>query len=105
SALRFFEASRTKRNMKIRKLHGWNLTPKEAVALQRALAGQIDAHTPLAKFDLIAGADVSYNRFSTEIHAGVVVWRASDGVIVERQSVQGVMLFPYVPGLLTFREG
>jgi deoxyribonuclease V len=91
--------------MRIRQLHSWNLTPKEAVALQRKLAGRIDTTLALHHFDLIAGADVSYNRFSTTIHAGVVVWRRSDGLVVERQAVQSEMTFPYVPGLLTFREG
>src|SRR5262249_53033483 len=47
--------------MKIRGLTSWNLTPKEAVAMQRALAAQVDSRTPLVECNLVAGADVSYD--------------------------------------------
>ena len=87
--------------MKVPRLHAWNLTPKEAVALQRELAGKINFTSPLGRCELIAGADVSCNRFGRTIFAGVVVWRASDGVMIERQSVVADTDFPYVPGLLT----
>ena len=90
--------------MKIHHLHSWNLTPKEAIALQKELAGRVDARTPLTHWDLVAGADVSYNRFSTTFYASVVVVRASDGSIVETQDAVGEVTFPYVPGLLSFRE-
>ena len=43
--------------MKIPTLHSWNLTPREAIALQKELAQQIDVSTPLKNCDLIAGAD------------------------------------------------
>jgi deoxyribonuclease V len=90
--------------MKVPRLHAWNLTPKKAVALQRELAGKIDISSPLGRCDLIAGADVSCNRFGRVIFAGVVVWRSTDGVVIERQCVVAETDFPYVPGLLTFRE-
>jgi deoxyribonuclease V len=90
--------------MRIDPLHGWDLTPKEAVALQRELAGRIETRTPLTSYALIAGADVSYNRFSPVIYAAVVVLRAGDWSIVETQTVIGETRFPYVPGLLSFRE-
>src|ERR687895_716957 len=61
--------------MKIQRLHSWNLTPTEAVALQRELAARVDARTPLTRCDLIAGADVSYNRFSPIFYAAVVILR------------------------------
>ena len=61
--------------MDIAPLHSWNLTPSEAIALQKAWAGRIDTRTPLLHWELIAGADVSYNRFSPVFYAAVVVWR------------------------------
>jgi deoxyribonuclease V len=91
--------------MKIHQLHSWDLTPKEAVALQRELAGRVDTRVPLQRCDLIAGADVSYNRFSPIFYAAVVVLRTSDWSIVETQEVVRHSPFPYVPGLLSFREG
>src|SRR5262245_20875687 len=80
------KSAATKNAMKLHPLHSWNLTPAEAVALQRQLAAQIDTRTPLRHADLIAGADVAYNRYSDTVHAGVVVLRAADWSIVEQQS-------------------
>jgi deoxyribonuclease V len=75
------------------------------VELQRELAKQIDLRTPLTKCDLIAGADISYNRFSSRFYAAVVVLRAADCSVVEVRHAVRESPFPYVPGLLTFREG
>src|SRR5260370_41849514 len=90
--------------MKVRTLHRWDLTPKEAVALQRQLADRVLTDVPVTSCNLIAGADCSYNRFSTTMYAGVVVLRADDLSVVERKGFVGEATFPYVPGLLSFRE-
>jgi deoxyribonuclease V len=90
--------------MQIQHLHSWDLDAAAAVALQRQLADQIDRHTPLTRCDLVAGADISYNRFSNTLYAGVVVLRADDGSIVETQDVVAEATFPYRTGLLSFRE-
>jgi deoxyribonuclease V len=90
--------------MKIEPLHSWDMTPTQAVALQRELAGRVDARTPLLDCKLVAGADVSYNRFSPTCYAAVVVLRTSDWTIVETQGAVRDTRFPYIPGLLTFRE-
>src|SRR5437667_6966705 len=90
--------------MTVHDLHSWDLTPTEAVALQRALACRGDGRSPLTRWELIAGADVSYNRFATTVYAGVVVIRAADGTVVEKQVVVRDVTCPYVPGLLSFRE-
>src|SRR5437763_4176380 len=90
--------------MDIPSLHPWNLTPKEAIALQKELTGQVNTRRRLGKCKLIAGADVSYRRFSSTFHAGVVVFRTSDWQLVERQAATDECGFPYVPGLLSFRE-
>jgi deoxyribonuclease V len=90
--------------MKIHSLHPWDLSAADAVALQRELAGRIDTHTPLGRCELVAGADVSYGRFSNIFYAGVVVVRVADGEVVEKQGAVRESHFPYIPGLLTFRE-
>ena len=92
------------RRMKIRELHSWEIKPVEAAALQRSLAGQIDVPHALMRWDLVAGADISYNRFSPTIYVAVVVIRATDGAIVETQEVIQDTTFPYIPGFLSFRE-
>jgi deoxyribonuclease V len=90
--------------MKIRRLHEWDLTPTEAVKLQRELAGRVVTDKPLTTCESIAGADVSYNRFSSTFYAGVVVVRVADGKVLERKGAIADSPFPYVPGLLSFRE-
>jgi deoxyribonuclease V len=90
--------------VQIQPLHSWNLTAAEAVALQKELAGRVDVRAPLTHCQLIAGADVSYNRFSSTFYASVVVLRFDDCTIVETQEAVQEVAFPYVPGLLSFRE-
>jgi len=90
--------------MRIRRLHSWDLAPKAAVALQRELASHVEAGPALGDAEFVAGADISYNRFSPTIYAGVVVLRLSDGQVTERSGLVAEATFPYVPGLLTFRE-
>jgi deoxyribonuclease V len=90
--------------MDIPTLHRWDLDPSEAVKLQKELASQIDTSPVVTACELIAGADVSYNRFSPIFYAVVVVLHTRDWSIVEEQSAVGESPFPYIPGLLSFRE-
>jgi deoxyribonuclease V len=90
--------------VKVQSLHSWAVTPTEAVALQRELACRIDTQKPLGAYELVAGADISYSRYSSTLYAGVVVLRARDLALVESQAVVREATFPYVPGLLSFRE-
>src|SRR5262249_16543236 len=80
------------------------MTPTEAIRLQRELADQVDMRTSLGHCNLIAGADVSYQRFGKTLYAGVVVLRLPELTVVERQGAVWETEFPYVPGLLSFRE-
>lgn len=84
-------------------MHAWGLSPKEAVELQKGLRGQVRL-VPLTKRPrLIGGCDVSMSRFATEGFAGFVVLderlRMVDHVVVQSR-----IPFPYIPGLLSFRE-
>src|SRR5947207_345465 len=90
--------------MQITPLHSWDVTPSEAVALQLELAKRLDLRTPLTRIELVAGADISYNKYDPTMYATVIVYRVSDGTIVEAQDAVATTTFPYVPGLLTFRE-
>jgi deoxyribonuclease V len=90
--------------MKLHPLHSWDIPLAEAPTLQKELAARLDLRSPLTGWRLVAGADVSYNRFSTTFYAGVVVLRADDWSVVEAQGAVRESHFPYVPGLLSFRE-
>jgi deoxyribonuclease V len=84
-------------------LHPWALTPDEAVALQSELAARVE-FSPLGVVRTVAGCDIAYDTDSPVLHAAVVVVRLPDLVEVERAVVREEAKFPYVPGLLSFRE-
>ncbi len=85
-------------------LHRWDLDPMAAVALQRALAGRVELGPSLPPPELIAAADVSFDRGRPTLYAAVVVVRAGSFEVVERMGFAGPGAFPYIPGLLSFRE-
>jgi deoxyribonuclease V len=85
-------------------LHRWDLTPREAVEVQQRMRNMVRLR-PLARpVGAIAGADISYNKFSETVFAGIVVLSLPDLRIVETAGVRSVAKFPYLPGLLSFRE-
>jgi len=90
--------------MKYQKLHNWNLTGKEAVALQNQLRGQVRLQPLDRDVQLVAGCDISFNRFSDVLYAGIVVLRLPELEIVASATVVTRAQFPYIPGLLSFRE-
>lgn len=91
--------------------HPWNLTAAEAIVLQKRLAEQARGLVPLPlrvrPGMLIAGVDVAYQKFAPILHAAVVVLRLGcpgEIEVIETQSASGPVTFPYIPGLLSFRE-
>lgn len=86
-------------------LHGWDLTPGEAIQLQRALAERVvlESCWP-SPIERIAGVDVSYKKWGKQFHAAVVVLDYQSMNIVASATASGEVAFPYVPGLLSFRE-
>lgn len=91
--------------MQIHHLHNWHLPPPEAIALQTELASQLRADEPLnlRQIQYVAGVDVSVKNDVSQ--AAVVVVRYPDLEPVETVRAQRPTSYPYVPGLLTFREG
>src|SRR5262245_30568272 len=85
-------------------LHSWDLTPVEAIEVQQRLRNLVRLR-PLARpVSVIAGADISFNKYSETVYAGIVVLSLPDLRIIESAGVRSVSKFPYVPGLLSFRE-
>lgn len=85
-------------------LHSWHLTPREAVALQGELRQQVHIAPLDRPIQTIAGCDISFHKESPQVYAGIVVLRLPDLEIIERAGVITTAPFPYVPGLLSFRE-
>jgi deoxyribonuclease V len=86
-------------------LHDWAIRPREAVELQKRLRERVlvQPHTG-RKIETIAGADISFNKFSPVIYTGIVVLSLPSLEVVEEVGLVGETQFPYVPGLLSFRE-
>jgi len=85
-------------------LHEWSLTPREAVELQKRLRERVRVEPLRKKIETVAGADISFNKFDPVVYAGVVVLRLPSLEVVEEVGVVSETKFPYVPGLLSFRE-
>ncbi|MBI3140241.1 MAG: deoxyribonuclease V [Rhodocyclales bacterium] len=90
--------------MKIRELHGWDLTPKEAVAVQARLAAEVVREDRLGEVRRIAGIDVGFEDDGRVTRAAVAVLDYPSLELRETAIVRTPTRFPYVPGLLSFRE-
>lgn len=90
--------------MDFAELHSWDLDYDQARALQESLAGRVDRTSVLGPWRTVAAADVSYNKFDPRLYAAVVVADATTGEVLERVGVASEARFPYIPGLLSFRE-
>lgn len=91
--------------MKVRRLHGWDMGYREAAAIQDRLRGRLVRRGAPRNVRTVAGADVSYERSDNRFYAAVVVLSFPELEIVAEAHAQAVATFPYIPGLLTFREG
>lgn len=83
--------------------HAWDLTPEEAIEIQRQLAARVIATNGFDPESVrtIAGIDVSLKE---EGQAAVAVLSYPDLQPVDRAVASAKLMFPYVPGLLSFRE-
>jgi len=90
--------------MIIRRLHEWQVSTSQAIALQKQLASRVSLDEMSGAFRYIAGVDVSTSRWHEEGTAAVVVLNYPEFELLEEKRVRGRIDFPYVPGLLSFRE-
>jgi len=88
----------------MKKLHNWNLSYSQARDLQVHLAGKV-RHTAVKKMPkTVAGIDCAFSKDGETIFAAVVMLRLPDLEIIETTSASRKVTFPYIPGLLSFRE-
>jgi deoxyribonuclease V len=85
--------------------HAWDVPPGEAVRLQKSLASELDLASPLPRVSLLAGADCAIDMERNEVCAAVVLLSFPALDVLETVSARRAIAYPYVPGLLTFREG
>lgn len=92
--------------MKYQSLHPWDVDYRTAVAIQEELRGKLILEDRLPPdVRTVAGADISCTRGDERVYAAVVLLDAGSLNVLEEATYCGRTPFPYIPGLLSFREG
>ena len=84
--------------------HRWDVSIQEATQIQKNLRGKIRLTALRRQPRTVAGADISFERFSDRFHAAIVVLSYPDLEVIETATATLRVRFPYVPGYLSFRE-
>jgi deoxyribonuclease V len=90
--------------VRIRKLHEWDLTYGEARELQRRLASRVKFTKIKCQPKIVAGLDCAFSKDERTIFAAAVVIKLPDFEVIETTTAAKKVNFPYIPGLLSFRE-
>lgn len=85
--------------------HAWPDNYKDAVKVQEKVKRLLVTAKLKGAVRLVAGADVSYSKTTDRYFAAAVVMSYPAMEVVEESSAEGESAFPYIPGLLSFREG
>lgn len=84
--------------------HSWTLSPKEAVSLQKTLAGLVVTQPLPAGLKIVGATDISYSKNSDLLIAVIATFELPRLEFIESAHHVCRATFPYVPGLLSFRE-
>jgi deoxyribonuclease V len=82
----------------------WDLSPREARALQCELAPRVLLQPLPRSFAILGASDIGYARTSNQLVAVMVTFTWPELQPLETSQVISSALFPYIPGLLSFRE-
>ena len=80
------------------------LSPSEAIALQQHLRSLVKIQPLQQKIRAIGGADISFNKYSNTVYAGIITLSYPELKPLDKITVKTSVDFPYIPGLLAFRE-
>jgi deoxyribonuclease V len=92
------------RGVEVKKLHDWQVSLSEARDIQRRLAGEVSKISEVTSPHFVAGVDISVMRAQGMATGAVVVLSYPELKLIESRVVSGKLEFPYIPGLLSFRE-
>ncbi len=84
--------------------HAWRLSPKEAIALQKEMAANVILKDDFGVVHSVAGVDVGFEQNNTITRAAVAVLSFPELELIEYSIARRPTSFPYIPGLLSFRE-
>lgn len=90
--------------MKFKQPHSWNISPKEGIEIQKKLREQLIFSENKFEIIKICGTDVSYEKEINLLFSAVVILKYPEMDVIEEQTAVMRCTFPYVPGLLSFRE-
>jgi deoxyribonuclease V len=90
--------------MKVQHLHEWDLGTDEAKQLQKKLREQLEFEAPADDARWVAGADCGFDRDRELLFSAVVLYDLVRDEVVEKHTGVNELTFPYIPGLLSFRE-
>ena len=90
--------------MKYQDIHPWAVSYSEALLIQKKLSRMVESKPLDQPVNFVAGADISFSKADNRLFTAVVVLTFPDLQKVEEVWTQGEATFPYVPGLLSFRE-
>jgi deoxyribonuclease V len=85
-------------------LHAWDVDVESAKRIQETLRSRVTRENGFSKAATVGGADVSYAG-DNSLLAVVLIFSYPDLKLLDSSSAAGKTSFPYVPGLLAFREG
>lgn len=91
--------------MEINNLHPWNVSPGRAKEIQLFLRKKLILKDSFRKIETIAGCDISFDRKQDEAYAAICIYSFPKLKLIYSFFCVSKLKFPYVPGLLTFREG
>lgn len=90
--------------MQIRQLHSWQLSVEDAIAIQQQLKDKVVTEDKLGAVNYVAGVDMGFAAAGTISRAAIAVLSFPDLQLVETAIALRPTTFPYIPGLLSFRE-
>jgi deoxyribonuclease V len=93
--------------MIIKKHHTWDLTYRQATGLQKDLVKKLVLHDCFGRVEKIAGVDAKYEKqsYTMVVTAAVLIFSYPGFDLIEESISSLDLRYPYIPGLLVFREG
>ena len=89
----------------MKKLHSWNVSVEEAIRIQETLRDRIILKNTSLKVRTIGGGDVAYSKSDHLLFGAIVILSFPEMEILDTATCDGKVPFPYIPSLLSFREG
>ena len=84
--------------------HSWDMTPRDAIALQKRWSKRVITQDRFAEVASVAGVDVGFEDNNEVTRAAIVVLSYPDLQPIDSALVKIPTCYPYIPGLLSFRE-